>query len=75
MQEGLQTMWALTAVGEGWSLGFGRQRENPPRDLIAIPLKDFSIPWGVVLVTRRDESRPTALAVIDIIHHAAEGSD
>ena len=75
MQEGLQTMWALTAVGEGWSLGFGRQRENPPRDLIAIRLKDFTIPWGVVLVTRRDESRPTALAVIDIIHHAAEGSD
>jgi len=72
MQEGLQTMWALTAVGEGWSLGFGRQREDPPRGTVAVPIRDFSIPWGVVLITRRDESRPTALAVIDIIHHAAD---
>jgi len=71
MQEGLQTMWALTAVGEGWSLGFSRQRENPPRGLAAVSIRDFSIPWGVVLVSRRDESRPTALAVIDVIHHEA----
>ncbi len=72
MQEGLQTMWALTAVGEGWSLGFGRQHSNPPRGLVAVPIRDFSVPWGVVLVSRRDESRPTALAVIDVIHHEAD---
>lgn len=72
MQEGLQTMWALTAVGEGWSLGFGRQHENPPRGLVAVPIRGLAIPWGVVLITRRDESSPTALAVIDIIHHTAE---
>jgi DNA-binding transcriptional LysR family regulator len=75
MQEGLQTMWNLTAVGEGWSLGFGRQRADPPRGLVAVRIRDFEMPWGVVLVTRRDESRPTALAVIDIIHHATEGSN
>jgi DNA-binding transcriptional LysR family regulator len=72
MQEGLQTMWSLTAVGEGWSLGFGRQRADPPRGIVAVPIRGLAIPWGVVLLTRRDESRPTALAVIDIIHHAAE---
>ena len=70
MQEGLQTMWALTAAGEGWSLGFGRQRKNPPRGLAAVPITGLSIPWGAVLVTRRDESRPIALAMIDLIHQA-----
>ena len=72
MQEGLQTMWALTAAGEGWSLGFGRQRREPPRGTAAIPIRDFALPWGVVLLTRREESRPMALAVIDIIHRAAQ---
>jgi DNA-binding transcriptional LysR family regulator len=72
MQEGLQTMWALTAAGEGWSLGFGRQRNNPPRGLVAVPIRDLAIPWGVVLVRRRDESRPIALAVMDIVNHAAQ---
>jgi DNA-binding transcriptional LysR family regulator len=72
MQEGLQTMWSLVAVNEGWCLGFGRQRANPPRGLVAVPIRGLSIPWGVVLLTRRNESRPTALVVIDIIHHAAE---
>jgi DNA-binding transcriptional LysR family regulator len=72
MQEGLQTMWALTAVGEGWSLGFGRQRQNPPRGVVAVPIRELALPWGVVLLTRRDESRPMALAVIDIIQHTAQ---
>jgi len=71
MQEGLQTMWSLCAAGEGWSLGFGGQRKDPPPGLVAVTIKGFSLPWGVVLLTRHGESRPTALAVIDLLTHAA----
>jgi DNA-binding transcriptional LysR family regulator len=70
MQEGLQTMWALTAADEGWSLGFGRQRSAPPTGVVAIPIKGFSIPWGVVLLTRKDESRAATLTMIDLVRAA-----
>ena len=67
MQEGLQTMWSLTAAAEGWSLGFGGQRNDPPPGIVAVPLKNVSIPWGVVMLTRRDESRANILAAISVI--------
>jgi DNA-binding transcriptional LysR family regulator len=71
MQEGLQTMWALIATGQGWSLGFGRQRTDPPPGLVVVPVNGLSIPWGVVILNRRDESRPVALAVMDLVSRAA----
>ena len=70
MQEGLQTMWALTASGEGWSLGFGRQRKSPPAGVVAVPIRGFSIPWGVVLLTRKDETRPATLTMIELVRAA-----
>ena len=70
MQEGLQTMWSLCAAGEGWCLGYGGQKSDPPPGLVAVPIKGFEMPWGVVLLTRHGESRPTALAVIDSVLHA-----
>ena len=72
MQEGLLTMWSLCAAGEGWCLGFGGQRADPPPGLVAVPLKNFSMPWGLVLLTRHEESRPTALAVVDLLIHAVQ---
>jgi DNA-binding transcriptional LysR family regulator len=71
MQQGLQTMWALTAAGEGWSLGFGRQRNDPPAGVASVPLRDLSIPWGVVMLSRSDESRPTVTAVMAAITRLA----
>jgi DNA-binding transcriptional LysR family regulator len=70
MQEGLQTMWAMIAAGQGWSLGFGRQRDDPPPGIVVVPVNRISIPWGVVILTRRDESRPVTLAVIDLVSRA-----
>ena len=74
MQEGLQTMWSLTAAGSGWCLGFEVQKRDPPPGLVAVAVKGFDIPWGVGLLTRRDESRPTILAVIDMITRAAHST-
>ena len=71
MQEGLQTMWAMIADGQGWSLGFGRQKVEPPPGIVVVPVNDISIPWGVVVLSRRDESRPVALAVMDLVSRAA----
>jgi DNA-binding transcriptional LysR family regulator len=74
MQEGLQTMWALTAAGEGWSLGFGRQRTLPPAGVVAVPIRGFSIPWGVVLLTRRNEKRPATLTMIELVRAAVRNN-
>jgi hypothetical protein len=72
MQEGLQTMWSLTAEGQGWSFAFKSQRTNPPPGLVSIPIEGFSIPWGINILTRKGESRPTTIAVIALLHSAAD---
>jgi len=71
MQEGLGTMWALAAEGEGWCLASGSERKNPPAGLVGVPIEGFSIPWGVTLLTRADESSAAALAVTDLLRQAA----
>ena len=71
VQDGLHTMWALAAGGEGWCLGFGQQRLDPPPGLVAVPIRNFSIAWGVVSLTRLDESRPITLAILDLIIDAS----
>jgi DNA-binding transcriptional LysR family regulator len=71
MQEGISTMWALAAEGEGWCLASGSERKDPPTGLVGVPIEGFSIPWGISLLTRRDESRTTALTVINLLLDAA----
>jgi hypothetical protein len=71
MQEGLGTMWALAAEGEGWCLASGSERKDPPAGLVGVPIEGFSIPWGVSLLTRRDESSPAAITVTDLLRQAA----
>jgi DNA-binding transcriptional LysR family regulator len=71
MQEGLWTMWALAAEGEGWCLGSASERKNPPAGLIGVKVEGFNIPWGVNLLTRRDESRFTPVTVTNLLLDAA----
>jgi DNA-binding transcriptional LysR family regulator len=71
MQEGLGTMWSLAAEGEGWCLASGSERRDPPPGLVGVPIKGFSIPWGVSLLTRRDESHAAPLTVADLLRQAA----
>ena len=71
MQEGLGTMWALAAEGEGWCLASGSERKDPPAGLVGVPIEGFSIPWGVTLLTRVDETSAAALTVTDLLRQAA----
>jgi DNA-binding transcriptional LysR family regulator len=65
--DGLHIMWAMAAQGLGWTLGWTSHLTEPPAGLRAIPLLDFTMPWGVELVYRQDESRVSILAAIDAI--------
>lgn len=71
MQEGLATMWSLAAEGEGWCFASGSERRDPPPGLVGVPIEGLRIPWGVNLLTRRDESRSTPLTVTNLLLHAA----
>jgi DNA-binding transcriptional LysR family regulator len=69
--DGLPTVWALAAQGLGWCLGSASQRDYPPHGVVAVPIRDFDLPWGVELTYRRDEARPAVLEVIRSIEEAA----
>jgi DNA-binding transcriptional LysR family regulator len=71
MQEGLGTMWSLVAEGEGWCFASGAERKDPPAGLVGVPIEGLSIPWGVNLLTRRDESHSTPVTVTNLLRHAA----
>ena len=69
--DGLPTVWALAAQGLGWCLGMESQHTYAPNGLVAVPIRDCQIPWGVELVYRSDESRPPVLEVIGSLRQAA----
>ena len=69
--QGLRTVWTLVGEGHGWALGFASQCDSPPSGTIAVPIKGFSMPWGLDLLTRADESRSLVLDVADRLHRLA----
>jgi DNA-binding transcriptional LysR family regulator len=69
--EGLRTIWTLVAEGQGWALGFASQCDSPPAGTTAVPIKGFSMPWGLDLLTRADESRSLVLDVADRLRRLA----
>jgi DNA-binding transcriptional LysR family regulator len=66
-QNGLDTLWSMCEQGAGWSLAFASHRKHPPPGLVAIPVDGFRIPWGVNLISRKNEARPAARAIIDLL--------
>jgi DNA-binding transcriptional LysR family regulator len=72
--QGLRTVWALVAEGHGWALGFASQCDAPPIGTVAVPLKGFSMPWGLDLLTRAEESRSLVLDVADRLRHLARST-
>ncbi|HEX6573822.1 MAG TPA: LysR family transcriptional regulator [Gemmatimonadaceae bacterium] len=66
-QNGLDTLWSMCEQGAGWSLAFASHRRNPPPGLVAIRIEGFRIPWGVNIISRKNEARPGARAVIDLL--------
>lgn len=69
--DGQPTMWAMAAEGRGWVLGAHSQRLHPPPAVVAIPLLDISLPWGIDLLQRADEHRRTVLGVVELLRRAA----
>ena len=70
--DGLQTTWSLARAGRGWCIGFRSYLRYPPAGLVAIPIEDFELPWGVDALHRRDETRSATLAVLEAIRQAAD---
>lgn len=71
--DGLQTTWALARRGGGWCIGFRTSLRFPPAGLVAVPVRELDLPWGIELLSRRDEARPIVLGVLDLIRRAAAG--
>jgi DNA-binding transcriptional LysR family regulator len=68
---GLDTVWSLVAQNRGWAIGFASQCDAPPPGTRAVPLDDFSVPWGLDLLAREDESRSLILDVADRLRRLA----
>jgi len=64
---GLHTLWSFCETGAGWSVAFASHRAEPPSGLVAVPIEGFKIPWGVNLLSRKNESRPAARAIIELL--------
>jgi DNA-binding transcriptional LysR family regulator len=73
--DGLPTVWALAAQGLGWAMGSASQRFTPPQGVVAVPISDFDMPWGLELAYRRGEARMPVLEVINALRRAAHGSE
>jgi DNA-binding transcriptional LysR family regulator len=70
--DGLQTIWALIAQDRGWGIGFASQCAAPPQGTVSVPLDGFSLPWGLDLLSRDDESRSLILDVADRLRDIAD---
>ena len=69
--QSLHLRWARAAEGKGWCLGFRSQRANPPKGTVALVVDGMAIPWGMELLWRAGEERPTVLALIASFRRAA----
>ena len=72
---GLSTVWALAAQGMGWCIGTESQRAFAPTGLVAVPIRDFHVPWSVEVCYRGDERRAPVLEVIQSLRRAARDLD
>lgn len=70
-QNGLHTLWSMCEHGAGWAITFGWHYTDPPPGLKAIRIEGLNIPWGVNLLSRRNETRPAARAIIDLLFEAS----
>jgi DNA-binding transcriptional LysR family regulator len=66
--EGLRTIWQSVALGHGWAMGFSSQCNDPPMGTASVPIDELSIPWGLDVLVRSDESRSLILEVVDRLH-------
>jgi DNA-binding transcriptional LysR family regulator len=73
--DGLPTVWALAAQGLGWAMGSASQQAAPPQGVVAVPIRDFDMPWGLELAYRRGEARMPVLEMIDALRQSAREAE
>lgn len=62
--DALQTVWALTAQGKGWTVGFHSHLDRSPAGTVAVRIAGFSLPFGLELLSRRGEASPAVVTVM-----------
>jgi DNA-binding transcriptional LysR family regulator len=67
---GLHTVWALSAEGHGWSLGFRSHRDQPPEGTVAVPVRGLALSWGLDLLWRRVDVNAHVSAVVTALQKA-----
>ena len=72
---GLRTVWQLVASGHGWAMGFASQYDDPPLGTTSVPIDELSIPWGLDLLLREDESRSLILDVADRLQRIGSATE
>jgi DNA-binding transcriptional LysR family regulator len=68
--DALQTVWALTAQGKGWTVGFHSHLDRAPVGTVAVRITGFSLPFGLELLSRRGEASPAVLTVMAAFREA-----
>jgi len=69
--DGLQAVWSLAALGEGWAVGFRSHIRRPPAGTVAIPVTGLDLPWGLDLLRRRTEPSSAVRSVAKVIREVA----
>lgn len=62
--DALQTVWALTAQGKGWTVGFHSHLDRAPAGTVAVRIAGFSLPFGLEMLSRRGEASPAVVTVM-----------
>jgi DNA-binding transcriptional LysR family regulator len=70
--DALQTVWALTAQGKGWTVGFHSHLDRSPAGTVAVRIAGFSLPFGLELLSRRGEASPAVLTVMAAFRDARQ---
>ena len=68
---GVRVLWGALSVTGGWTVASRSLAAKPPRGLVARPLEGFSVPWGVRLAWRRDETDAAVQKVLNIFRTAS----
>jgi DNA-binding transcriptional LysR family regulator len=68
---GPRVMWGALSVTDGWTVASRSLAAKPPRGIVVRPLEGFSLPWGVRLAWRRDETDTAVQKVLDIFRTTA----
>jgi DNA-binding transcriptional LysR family regulator len=65
--EALHAVWALTAQGKGWSIGWESLRRTPPAGTVACVITGLRLPFGIDLLRRIVEHNPTVDVVAQVL--------